>query len=127
MGTRGFVTFVIDGREKTAYNHADSAPEGLGLDVLRWLRDGAVNYPDTVVERARALRLAVRRPGGFVNRRLLSAVAGALAAFLGLVRPLEVPRLVLVPWTPVVPGRGQVPHVRCLPGDWTPMTGGGAP
>src|SRR6185437_9317904 len=38
MGTRGFITFVIDGREKTAYNHFDSYPDGLGQDVLTWLR-----------------------------------------------------------------------------------------
>lgn len=38
MGTRGFISFVADGVEKTAYNHNDSYPGGLGLDVLNWLR-----------------------------------------------------------------------------------------
>jgi hypothetical protein len=38
MGTRGFISFVVDDIEKTAYNHNDSYPDGLGLDVLRWLR-----------------------------------------------------------------------------------------
>jgi hypothetical protein len=38
MGTRGFVGFVADGTEKIAYNRSDSYPEGLGLDVLSWLR-----------------------------------------------------------------------------------------
>jgi hypothetical protein len=38
MGTRGFIGFVIDGNEKIAYNHWDSYPGGLGVDVLEWLR-----------------------------------------------------------------------------------------
>lgn len=38
MGTRGFLGFVVDGTEKITYNHFDSYPEGLGLDVLSWLR-----------------------------------------------------------------------------------------
>lgn len=38
MGTRGFVGFVVDGTEKIAYNHCDSYPDGLGSDVLGWLR-----------------------------------------------------------------------------------------
>lgn len=37
VGTRGFITFVVDGVEKTTYNHFDSYPGGLGDDVLRWL------------------------------------------------------------------------------------------
>lgn len=40
MSTRGFVGFVVDGTEKIAYNHSDSYPEGLGKDVLSWLRLG---------------------------------------------------------------------------------------
>lgn len=39
MGTRGFITFVVDGVEKTAYQQFDSYPAGLGLTVLEWLRD----------------------------------------------------------------------------------------
>lgn len=38
MGTRGFVGFVVDGTEKIAYNHFDSYPSGLGVDMLAWLR-----------------------------------------------------------------------------------------
>lgn len=38
MGTRGFIGFVVNGTEKIAYNHSDSYPGGLGLDVLGWLR-----------------------------------------------------------------------------------------
>lgn len=54
MGTRGFVGFVVDKTEKIAYNHWDSYPGGLGVDVLAWLRgvdrDGAA-------EQVRNLRL----------------------------------------------------------------------
>lgn len=38
MGTRGFIGFVVDGTEKIAYNHFDSYPGGLGVEVLGWLR-----------------------------------------------------------------------------------------
>jgi hypothetical protein len=38
MGTRGFISFVVDGETKTAYNHHDSYPDGLGVTVLDWLR-----------------------------------------------------------------------------------------
>lgn len=55
---------------------------------------------------------------------LLRAVAAALAPFLGGWRLPAVPCLVLPPWVPCIPGGGQVPHVRRLPGDWTPQTGG---
>jgi hypothetical protein len=39
MGTRGFITFVHDGVEKTTYNHYDSYPEGLGIGVLYAVRE----------------------------------------------------------------------------------------
>lgn len=54
MGTRGFVGFVADGVEKIAYNHWDSYPGGLGVDVLNWLRSADITE---VHERARALRV----------------------------------------------------------------------
>jgi hypothetical protein len=60
VSTRGFVTLVIDGREKTVFNHYDSYPDGLGESVLAWLRDGAVNFPDLLIERARALQMLPR-------------------------------------------------------------------
>lgn len=37
MGTRGFVGFVVDGKEAISYNHANSYPGGVGLDTLAWL------------------------------------------------------------------------------------------
>jgi hypothetical protein len=55
VSTRGFITFVIDGTEKTAYNHSDSYPDYLGVQVLKWLRGADII---TVTEQARALRVA---------------------------------------------------------------------
>lgn len=54
MGTRGFICFVIDAKEKTAYNHYDSYPDGLGLHVLTWLRESDI---DIIREQARSLRV----------------------------------------------------------------------
>jgi hypothetical protein len=55
MGTRGFVGLVADGTEKIAYNHWDSYPGGLGLDVLRWLR--GVSDMDSLRAAVAALRV----------------------------------------------------------------------
>jgi hypothetical protein len=56
MGTRGFVTFVAGGTEKTAYNHFDSYPSGLGAEVLGWLH-AARDSLDAVRDRVVALRV----------------------------------------------------------------------
>jgi len=39
MGTRGLFGFYKQGITKTTYNHSDSYPEGLGLDILKELRE----------------------------------------------------------------------------------------
>lgn len=39
MSTRGFIGLVVDGEEKIIYNHFDSYPDGLGMEMLTWLRD----------------------------------------------------------------------------------------
>ena len=36
MATRGAYGFRLNGVEKLFYNHYDSYPEGLGLDIARW-------------------------------------------------------------------------------------------
>jgi hypothetical protein len=59
MGTRGFITFVADGVEKTAYNQFDSYPEGVGSSVLVWLRFAAQDLED-LRERVKALRVVSR-------------------------------------------------------------------
>jgi hypothetical protein len=61
--------------------------------------------------------------------RVLSALAGALGALLGLARPLaDVPCPVPLPVPPSAFSSPWVPRLSLgLPGDWTPQTGGGAP
>lgn len=56
MGTRGFVGFVADGTEKIAYNHWDSYPSGLGVEVLSWLRSAGQDV-ESLREQIRALRV----------------------------------------------------------------------
>lgn len=55
MGTRGMIGWVIDGEAKIAYNHFDSYPSGVGVDVLAWC---AANQPgDDLRAKVRALRV----------------------------------------------------------------------
>src|SRR4051812_41350755 len=44
MGTRGLTGFVIDGKVKAGYQQFDSYPDGVGVQVLGWLRQ-AVELP----------------------------------------------------------------------------------
>ncbi len=46
MGTRGFLGVYVDGQTKGSYNHFDSYPSGLGVDVVTELlnRDPSVDY-----------------------------------------------------------------------------------
>lgn len=39
MGTSGYMAFVLGGETKAGYVHNDSYPEGLGADILEWLRE----------------------------------------------------------------------------------------
>ena len=57
MGTRGIMGFAIEGEERLAYNHYDSYPESLGVDMLNWAT-GVTRAEgwDAVKEQARALR-----------------------------------------------------------------------
>jgi hypothetical protein len=63
VSTRGFISFAIDGETKTAYNHSDSYPSWLGIQVLSFLEvnaDGILNDRDDetgVVQLARKLRV----------------------------------------------------------------------
>lgn len=38
MGTRGLCGFRVDGQDKLMYNHSDSYPSGLGVDVFNFVR-----------------------------------------------------------------------------------------
>ena len=37
MGTRGLVGHIIRGRQKASYNHFDSYPPGLGLELMKFI------------------------------------------------------------------------------------------
>lgn len=58
MGTRGFVGFVVGGQVKIGYNHFDSYPEYLGVNVFntacRWLSGGEI---EKRAQQAQDLRL----------------------------------------------------------------------
>lgn len=56
MSTRGFISLAVNGETKTAYNHNDAYPDGLGLDVLYWLSGADFNLA-AAAEQARALRV----------------------------------------------------------------------
>jgi hypothetical protein len=56
MGTRGSLDFVIDGEDRCTYNHWDSYPEELGVNVLRYLRDEVTSLDD-LREQVRKLRV----------------------------------------------------------------------
>lgn len=55
MGTRGLVGFVVDDTVKASYNHFDSYPNGLGLDVVKFVQ-GIANVSE-VFEKAQAITL----------------------------------------------------------------------
>lgn len=57
MSTNGTFGFVIDGQSKIAYNHSDSYPSGLGLDVRDWLVRSLATRPEVLPHQARALRV----------------------------------------------------------------------
>lgn len=44
MGTRGTIGFRIDGKDYLTYNHFDSYPDGLGVDVLDEIKGIFKNY-----------------------------------------------------------------------------------
>ncbi len=54
MGTRGAVGFRIDGQDKVTYNHFDSYPSGLGVEVLQNIHNLNV---DDLKEAARHIQL----------------------------------------------------------------------
>lgn len=54
MSTHGFLAFAAGGPAKVAYVHSDAYPDGLGLDVLHWLR--SVPLTDAA-DAVRALRV----------------------------------------------------------------------
>ena len=45
MGTRGAMGFRSNNTDKVTYNHFDSYPEGLGVQVMKFIRDGLTSSP----------------------------------------------------------------------------------
>lgn len=61
MGTRGTFGFRLDQEDKLTYNHFDSYPDGLGNDVVEFIR-GVTDW-DAVKEQVRALEdVSNRKP-----------------------------------------------------------------
>lgn len=50
MGTRGTMAFRLDGELKSAYNHWDSYPTGLGNELLDFLRATANSREDVLAD-----------------------------------------------------------------------------
>lgn len=42
MSTRGAYGFRIDGQDKITYNHFDSYPDSLGVNLLQWMAGHSV-------------------------------------------------------------------------------------
>lgn len=60
MSTRGFLGFVAEGQEKITYNHSDSHPDGLGRDVLHFVRQLVKEGPEALASaKRRAAELRV--------------------------------------------------------------------
>jgi hypothetical protein len=75
MGTRGTWGFVLDDREKLTYNHFDSYPDGLGADLLNWLRDSlfcewayVIDLDNQRFEVYRGFQTAPHEDGRFATR-----------------------------------------------------------
>lgn len=43
MGTRGLYGFRKNGVDKTTYNHFDSYPDGLGADVVNFIKKHSID------------------------------------------------------------------------------------
>lgn len=57
MGTRGVFGFRIDQTDKLTYNHFDSYPDSLGVDVVNFVRTSVGPNLDAWREKAKELRL----------------------------------------------------------------------
>ena len=68
MGTRGLVGLVVDGKVKASYNHFDSYPSGLGMDVVKFIQ--TMTDIDTVRVMARRIKMVQedQRPHDLIDR-----------------------------------------------------------
>ena len=59
MGTRGAVGLKVNSKYKIAYNHFDSYPDGLGQEVVDWIK--TVMDWETLKERAKKVKMVNER------------------------------------------------------------------
>jgi len=57
MGTRGAIGFRIDGVDKLTYNHFDSYPQGLGVDILSQAQELYAAGPESLRAAARNIKM----------------------------------------------------------------------
>lgn len=62
MGTRGSFGFRVNGEDKLMYNHSDSYPSGLGLDVLAFLKAVDVSTLSSKAAKLKAVDNDIARP-----------------------------------------------------------------
>jgi hypothetical protein len=48
MGTRGLMAFTHNGEVKAMYNHFDSYPSGLGVDMVKWILDQRGDFSEAI-------------------------------------------------------------------------------
>lgn len=101
MGTRGLVGIRNHGVLKAMYNHSDSYPEGLGIEVLDQLREGAITAKakkafDQIImvdDRGPVPRNMITRYAPYMNESVSSGRAGKpswyqmLRGLQGQIRP----------------------------------------
>ena len=57
MGTRGLLGWKVNGEYHGAYNHWDSYPEGLGMEIAQWVFEKlGMDYKDYVVQDEKYMR-----------------------------------------------------------------------
>lgn len=61
MGTRGVYGFRVSGKDKVSYNHSDSCPSGLGVEILgQAITLGEHEGWDKIKKQAKAIRMVGR-------------------------------------------------------------------
>ena len=51
MGTRGLYGFRKNGKDKITYNHWDSYPEGLGQNVLNFVKETSIEELNSIYDK----------------------------------------------------------------------------
>jgi len=56
MGTRGVLAVRKNGQDKGQYNHFDSYPDGLGADVVKFLKETSITELDEIFDRIKLVK-----------------------------------------------------------------------